>query len=104
MSHLAHSPPLAPDALLQRLLALYTWFLPSLDWRVRQRVESAGVSFRNEWGKLLPDERERAVDVLVARWCAFKADSGSLDEAQVRRSLISLSLSRSRARGVRLQS
>ncbi|GAA5940188.1 hypothetical protein JCM3775_007289 [Rhodotorula graminis] len=90
MLHAAHGAPrpsyldLAPsDPLLSRLLALYTWFLPSLDWRFRQRVESAGVSFRNEWGRLLPDERDRAVDVLVGRWCAFKADARSLDPAQL---------------------
>ncbi|GAA5842883.1 hypothetical protein JCM9279_004017 [Rhodotorula babjevae] len=71
------------DPLLHRLLVLFGWFLPSLDWRIRQRVDSASVSFTNDWGKLLPEEREAAVDMLVGMWCAFTADSKSLDPAQL---------------------
>ncbi|GAA5895514.1 hypothetical protein JCM8208_005252 [Rhodotorula glutinis] len=85
-------PPLAPlppsplpphDPLLSQLVALYASFLPSLDWRTRQRVESASTSFSNDWARLLPEERERAVGALLGRWCAFQSDRRSLDPAEL---------------------
>mgnify|MGYP006886204030 CR=1 FL=1 len=62
------------DPLFRRLLLLYEWMQPSIEWRMRQRAQSATNSFRNDWHKLLPTEREDVVDLLVSRYCLLQAD------------------------------
>jgi len=66
------------DQVFIRLQFLYRWLLPSVQGPgvARSTVANAArapASFRRIWHDLLPDERERAVDLLVSRFADLEA-------------------------------
>ncbi|GAA5940128.1 hypothetical protein JCM3775_007271 [Rhodotorula graminis] len=62
------------DQLFIRLSLVYHWLQPAVEGRsIIPAVERAPASFERIWHDLLPDERERAVDILVSRFADLEA-------------------------------